>query len=283
MMLCDGHLHLAPLRNPPRVLDVGTGTGIWAIEMGEQYPDSEVYGVDLSPVQPSWYAVPKASEVNPTPEQELTRKLQGSGECPFRGGRRRGERLDMARQSLRLYTLPLYVDIIRQLEEIHQESFPVSSISHSPPNIRSLETRHTKPGGYFELQELNCRFASDDGSLKEDSILSYWSTKITEAAENYNRPVPLHTDYLPWFEKAGFVDIKQVVIKSPTNPWPKDKKLKEVGKYQLLAHIEGLEGISMGLLTRSAEPKWKADEVSVLMAKLRPELKDRSIHSYQTK
>ena len=73
MMLCDGHLHLAPLHNPPRVLDVGTGTGIWAIEMGEQYPDSEVYGVDLSPVQPSWYAVPQAGEVNRTLWQELTR------------------------------------------------------------------------------------------------------------------------------------------------------------------------------------------------------------------
>lgn len=164
-----------------------------------------------------------------------------------------------------------------------RKAFQYVAPPHSHQFICSLEGRHTKPGGYFELQELNCRFASDDGSLKEDSILSYWSRKITEAAENYNRPVHLHTDYMPWFEKAGFVDIKQVVIKSPTNPWPKDKKLKEVGKYQLLAHIEGLEGISMGLLTRSAEPKWKADEVTVLMAKLRPELKDRSIHSYQTK
>ncbi len=30
--LMNGKLHLAPLENPQRVLDVGTGTGIWAID-----------------------------------------------------------------------------------------------------------------------------------------------------------------------------------------------------------------------------------------------------------
>ena len=141
--------------------------------------------------------------------------------------------------------------------------------------------RHTKPGGYFELQELDCRFLSDDGSLANDSQLSYWSKAIVEAAARYNRPIPRYDEYYDWFVKAGFVDVQQVVLKCPTNPWPKDKRLKEVGKYQCLAHIEGLEGVSLGLLTRGS--KWKADEVSVLMARVRPELKDRSIHSYQMK
>lgn len=147
--------------------------------------------------------------------------------------------------------------------------------------LRSNACRHTKPGGYFELQELDCRFSSDDGTLTDDSNLVYWSKIITQAAVNYNRPIPHYTDYVAWFEKAGFVDIHQTVFKSPTNPWPKSKLLKEVGKFQLLAHIEGLEGISLGLLTRGLN--WKPEEVKVLMAKMRPELKSRAIHSYQTK
>lgn len=53
-LLCGGNLHLAPLLNPMRILDVGTGTGIWAMEMADQYPNSTVTGTDLSPVQPSW-------------------------------------------------------------------------------------------------------------------------------------------------------------------------------------------------------------------------------------
>lgn len=37
-----------------RILDVGTGTGIWAIAMGDLFPAAEVLGNDLSPVQPCW-------------------------------------------------------------------------------------------------------------------------------------------------------------------------------------------------------------------------------------
>lgn len=35
LMLLDGKLHTAPLEKPQRVLDVGTGTGIWAIDFAE--------------------------------------------------------------------------------------------------------------------------------------------------------------------------------------------------------------------------------------------------------
>lgn len=31
---CDGALALAPIGNPKRVLDIATGTGIWAMDFG---------------------------------------------------------------------------------------------------------------------------------------------------------------------------------------------------------------------------------------------------------
>ncbi|KAN0120251.1 S-adenosyl-L-methionine-dependent methyltransferase [Hyaloscypha variabilis] len=47
-----GKSHLAPLKNPKNVLDFGTGTGIWAIEFAEEFPEASVLGTDLSPIQP---------------------------------------------------------------------------------------------------------------------------------------------------------------------------------------------------------------------------------------
>ncbi|RKK34310.1 hypothetical protein BFJ68_g17505 [Fusarium oxysporum] len=54
-LLLGGELHLAPIGdNPQRVLDLGTGTGIWAMDFADQYPSAEVIGTDLSPIQPKW-------------------------------------------------------------------------------------------------------------------------------------------------------------------------------------------------------------------------------------
>lgn len=35
--LCGGKLHFAPLENPQSIIDVGTGTGIWAIDSRRLY------------------------------------------------------------------------------------------------------------------------------------------------------------------------------------------------------------------------------------------------------
>lgn len=78
-MAAKGKLYQAPVDKPQRVLDVGTGTGIWAMDFGELvFPDLVVHsirsvekcadikdsaheeayviGTDLSPIQPTWWA-----------------------------------------------------------------------------------------------------------------------------------------------------------------------------------------------------------------------------------
>ena len=47
MLVTDGEIYKAPVRNPHRVLDLGTGTGIWAIDFANSHPEAEVIGVDL--------------------------------------------------------------------------------------------------------------------------------------------------------------------------------------------------------------------------------------------
>ncbi|KAI8278546.1 hypothetical protein K4K60_006199 [Colletotrichum sp. SAR11_57] len=58
MKTFDDRLGTAPPAQPGsevgRVLDLGTGTGIWAMDFGDEHPEAEVLGVDLSATLPEF-------------------------------------------------------------------------------------------------------------------------------------------------------------------------------------------------------------------------------------
>ncbi|QPC76898.1 hypothetical protein HYE68_007650 [Fusarium pseudograminearum] len=53
-----GKLYLSPLQRDDkplgRVLDAGTGTGVWAIDFADTHTETQVLGIDLSPIQPNF-------------------------------------------------------------------------------------------------------------------------------------------------------------------------------------------------------------------------------------
>lgn len=51
----NDRLFLAPI-DPKglHILDIGTGTGIWPIDLADLYPGADIVGSDLSPIQPSY-------------------------------------------------------------------------------------------------------------------------------------------------------------------------------------------------------------------------------------
>ncbi|KAH9906952.1 S-adenosyl-L-methionine-dependent methyltransferase [Xylariomycetidae sp. FL2044] len=54
-LILNNRLAVAPIRSPECALDIGTGTGIWALEFAEENPTTRVIGTDLSLIQPlSW-------------------------------------------------------------------------------------------------------------------------------------------------------------------------------------------------------------------------------------
>jgi SAM-dependent methyltransferase len=64
MYLCHlGKNILAPIvKNPTLIIDLGTGSGRWPIEVAAAFDDkTRVIGIDLSPVSPS-YEIPENCE-----------------------------------------------------------------------------------------------------------------------------------------------------------------------------------------------------------------------------
>lgn len=54
-LILGGRLCLAPLDKESAldVLDIGTGTGIWAVEFAREYPNAQIVGTDISLIQPT--------------------------------------------------------------------------------------------------------------------------------------------------------------------------------------------------------------------------------------
>ncbi|EFY84551.1 S-adenosylmethionine-dependent methyltransferase [Metarhizium acridum CQMa 102] len=68
-LILDGKLGLAPVPSPKHVLDVATGTGIWALEYAKNNPQANVIGTDLFTMQPAT-AAPNVSFVRQDVEKE---------------------------------------------------------------------------------------------------------------------------------------------------------------------------------------------------------------------
>ncbi|KAI5845348.1 S-adenosyl-L-methionine-dependent methyltransferase [Tricharina praecox] len=206
-----GELHKAPLNNPQRILDVGTGTGIWAVDVADTYPMAEVIGTDLSPLQPTWVPPNCRFEVDDC-EQNWT----------FRQD---------------------YFDFIH-MRNLAQS---ISDWSRLMPEVY----RCTKPGGWVELAEVGLNeLLSDDGTLLDGDPAKRCVDLLTQAMELIGRPAPTVASMRANLETAGFVDIHVCAYKQPFGPWPKDKRLKHVGAMALLMLQTGIEAYVMASFSR---------------------------------
>jgi hypothetical protein len=54
--------------------------------------------------------------------------------------------------------------------------------------------------------------------------------------------------------------------------------MKEIGMYQMVNFLEGLEALSMALFTRALG--WTTEDVEVFLVQVRKDIKNRNIHAY---
>lgn len=94
--------------------------------------------------------------------------------------------------------------------------------------IREMYTA-TKEGGLVELSEQEQNIHSDDRTV-EGTNLKKWFEVFLDCAGKAGLQLPDPEELVKTLEEAGFIDVKVKTFKQPWGMWPKDKKLKEIGK-----------------------------------------------------
>ena len=134
-----------------------------------------------------------------------------------------------------------------------------------------------EPGGSIEIQDNEYPLASHDSTIQDTNILK-WSEAMVEAAKKLGRSITVAPSFKSMLADAGFTDIVEIKEQIPMNGWPLDSRYKQLGEWSRYMLSQGIEGISMGLLTEVLGlPR---EEVHVLLASVRKDLSDKRIHGY---
>ncbi len=237
LLVLGGELCMTKLPRPRRILDVGTGTGIWAIDMGDLYPEAEIYGIDLSPIQPK--------DVPPN-VQFFIQDANDDWNFPDN-----------------------YFDFIHVREL-------AGGITHWPTFLRRCH-KHLAQKGKLEIVEGRANFWYRGDSVPETSYTHQW-------IKEWRRLGPkVHFDKFPTLpplvQDLPFTEIRRAAKVVPLGTWPKDNRLKNIGRCFQMSMLDfGLQSYTLALFTRAG--KWKEPEVQVLLSQVRNEIKSGKMHLY---
>jgi len=102
-------------------------------------------------------------------------------------------------------------------------------------------------------------------------IIPRWNSFFNEAAKKTGRSMTpeLNGINLGWFEEAGFPTDRTFHkgYKAPVGMWPADKKLKEVGCFNLASRDQGLEGYRLYFGTQVLS--YSVEEMHLFFAEMR--------------
>lgn len=110
--------------------------------------------------------------------------------------------------------------------------------------------RHLAPGGYFEHGEVSPVLSCDDGSIPPGSLWETQGQLAVECGELFGKTMLVQPRMKDWAVEAGFSDVKEHTFKWPLGPWSNDRRLKDIGRWNMHSWNTGLEGWTMALLTR---------------------------------
>ncbi|KAI1391888.1 S-adenosyl-L-methionine-dependent methyltransferase [Hypoxylon trugodes] len=241
-MLIGDKLFLAPISdNVQRVLDVGTGSGIWAIVFAEEYPQAEVTGTDLSPMQPLWVPANVKFEMDDCTQPWI-----------------------WPEHHFDFVHIRFLFGAIADWDELLQQAYRV-----------------TKPGGWVQSCEADVEIRSDDGTVTPDSSYEqFWNSLYRNAGQRLGVSFqPIQDDVQKKaIEGAGFVNVHIRDFKFPIGGWPADENLAEIGKYAQLTLLNDAEGYTIFLWNTVMGEN--APGYQEALFRMRQDLRNKRIHGY---
>ncbi|KAF2452688.1 S-adenosyl-L-methionine-dependent methyltransferase [Lineolata rhizophorae] len=221
LITLNGRLHLAPIESTAKILDAGTGTGIWAIDMADKYPAAHVTGVDLSAIQPAFVPPNCTFEID-----DVT--------LPW--------------------TYPAdHFDFIHVRELFgcipDWDAFLAECFAH------------TAPGGWIEVVEHSVEPVSRDETVGPGHFFAEWGRTVVSCGEAFGKTFLIWREAKERLLKAGYVDVAEVRYEWPMNGWSKEPRMKELGKWNQLRLHDGIEGFMLRLLTGPGGKSYESAQV----------------------
>lgn len=245
-MILDGRLNLAPIPRdkPIKVLDVGSGTGIWAKDFAYEYPNATVTGVDLSHVHTSGF-----------PDT-----------CNFKVGN--------VESDWSTWTDEKY-------DYIHARFLVF--VVHDAPKFISQAFEHLNPGGWFEWQdskiEIHCACPGVFDVMEcKHQLMIDWSDKINQASNRIGVDAKRALNWSKMFDASGLVRLTEVVKRMLIGSWGQDSEEKRLGQLNLQNMICALSPLSHGVFSKAQlMPDAEIDE---FVAKVGEEMTNPDVHHY---
>ncbi|CAO3674839.1 unnamed protein product [Rhizopus stolonifer] len=190
-----GNYHVE-LNQPQKILDSACGVGLWSMEMGEEFPECEVIGIDILPPSEKYgWSLAKAASAGQT---NVSFQFE-----------------DICKPTLSFSDNTF--DFVFQRE--------VSTIVSASrwPQLISEYYRIITPGGKIQLVEYEMGFR-DPGPIT--NLINEWYVSAASAIQtriDYAQSIP---EYL---EAAGFTEIKQQDVYVPIGEWSTDPLQRQYG------------------------------------------------------